>query len=136
MKRLLLLVPSLFVAWHAFASAQESEVDTLGVMYWTDRTAGNYRAVRDGSEIQLIVPRPFTNSIAVDPEGGRLYWATKTDRGLEHIELWQGKLDGSLPTLLATDLNWVADVMFDPVDKKVYVSSLYSSLEILPPADE
>jgi sugar lactone lactonase YvrE len=40
------------------------------------------------------------------------------------VQVWQGNLDGSLPTLLADDLNWLGDVVFDPVDKHVYIASL------------
>lgn len=114
----------LSTAWPAVVRAEESAVDTLGAMYWTDRTTGIYRAARDGSEVEIVVARTFIDSIAIDREGGRLFWTTITNRGLKHVELWQGKLDGSLPTLLADDLNWVGDVVFDPVDKHLYVSSL------------
>ena len=124
MKRFLVLAVAIFAAEPALTSAADSAAETLGVMYWTDRTAGIYRAARDGSEVQLVVPRTFIDSIAVDREGGRLFWTAITNRGLKQVELWQGKLDGSLPSLLADDLNWVGDVVFDPVDKKVYVSSL------------
>ncbi|MGH7134323.1 MAG: hypothetical protein ACREHD_01200, partial [Pirellulales bacterium] len=53
-----------------------------------------------------------------------LYWATVTDRAKQHVQLWQGKLDGSVPVLLADGLHKVGDVVFDPIDQKVYVSSL------------
>lgn len=95
--------------------------DLLGVMYWTDRTKGLYRAARDGSEIELIVPRRFIDSIAVDREGGKLYWTAINGR---FTQLWQGNLDGSEQIMLADDLKWVGDVAFDPVDKHVYVSSI------------
>lgn len=95
--------------------------DLLGVMYWTDRTKGLYRAARDGSEIELIVPRRFIDSMAVDREGGKLYWTAIEGR---FTQLWQGNLDGGERTLLADDLKWVGDVAFDPVDKHVYVSSI------------
>jgi len=124
MKRLLMLAAAIFVSQPALAVAADSAAETLGVMYWTDRTTGLYRAARDGSEVQLVVPRTIIDSIAVDREGERLFWTQITNRGLKQVELWQGKLDGSLPILLANDLNWIGDVVFDPVDKKVYVSSL------------
>jgi hypothetical protein len=124
MQRFLVLAAVMFVSELALAKADESAAETLGVMYWTDRTVGIYRAARDGSEVQLVVSRTFIDSMAVDREGERLYWTAITSRGLKEVELWQGKLDGSLPTLLANDLNWTGDVVFDPVDKKVYVSSL------------
>lgn len=122
--RWFLLLVACFVATHGLASAQESAAETLGVMYWTDRTAGLYRAARDGSEIQLLVPRPFTNSIAVDREGGRLFWSTITNRARQQTQLWQGKLDASDAVLLADGLHWVGDVVFDPIDQKLYVSSI------------
>lgn len=123
MKRFLLL---LAVVWASAppATADDSAADSLGVMYWTDRTAGIYRAARDGSEIQLIVRQAIIDSIAIDAEGERLFWTLITNRGLKNVELWQGKLDGSMAVRLADNLNWVGDVVFDPVDKKVYVSSL------------
>jgi sugar lactone lactonase YvrE len=124
MRLFLVLVALLVVLVPAFATGADSAADTLGVMYWTDRTTGIYRAARDGSEVQLVVPRAVIDSIAIDREGERLYWTVITDRGLKLVELWQGKLDGSLATLIANDLNWIGDVAFDPVDKKVYVASL------------
>lgn len=124
MKCFLRLVAVMVIAAPALAMADDSAADTLGVMYWTDRTAGIYRAARDGSEIQLIVPRTIIDSIAIDAEGERLYWTLITNRGLKSVELWQGKLDGSAAVRLADDINWCGDVVFDPVDKKVYVSSL------------
>lgn len=124
MKRYLLWAAVILVGRPVLTTAEDSAAETLGVMYWTDRTAGIYRAARDGSEIQLIVPRTIIDSIAVDAEGDRLYWTQITDRGLKDVELWQSKLDGSVPVRLADGLNWTGDVVFDPVDKKVYVSSL------------
>lgn len=124
MKRYLLLAVVISVAGPALAGADDSAADTLGMMYWTDRTAGIYRAARDGSEIQLIVPQTIIDSIAIDAEGKRLYWTVITGRGLKSVELWQGKLDGSTAVRLADDINWCGDVVFDPVDKKVYLSSL------------
>ena len=124
MNRFPLLSAMISLAMPAFATADESAADTLGVMYWTDRTAGIYRAARDGSGIQLIVPMTIIDSIAVDAEGDRLYWTHLTNRGLKDVELWQSKLDGSVPVRLADGLNWTGDVVFDPVDKKLYVSSL------------
>ncbi|HEX7450514.1 MAG TPA: DUF5050 domain-containing protein [Pirellulales bacterium] len=124
MKHCLWLTAVISLAMPSFATADDSAADTLGVMYWTDRTTGIYRAARDGSEIQLVVPRTIIDSIAVDAEGDRLYWTHITSRGLKDVELWQSKLDGSMPVRLADGLNWTGDVVFDPVDKKVYVSSL------------
>lgn len=73
MRGFLLLFACCFVATQRPASAEDSAADALGVMYWTDRTAGLYRAARDGSEIKLIVPGTFINSIAVDRDvlGGK-----------------------------------------------------------------
>jgi sugar lactone lactonase YvrE len=124
MKRLLLWSAVVFLASQTLASAEDSAADTLGLMYWTDRTTGIYRAARDGSGIQLIVSRSYSNSIAIDREGGRLYWTTVTDRARQNVQLWQGKLDGSMPILLADGLHWTGDVVFDPIDQMVYVSSL------------
>jgi hypothetical protein len=110
------------------AAAAEPAADSasalLGVMYWTDRNVGVYRAARDGSEMRLVVPRGVIDSIAVDREGGKLYWLAITQRGLKNVELWRGELDGSLPTLIVEGFNWTGDVAFDPVDKQLYVSSL------------
>lgn len=124
MTRCLLFAALMFVAEPALATAAEPPAQTPGRMYWTDRTMGIYRALRDGGNVQLVVPRAFIDSIAIDREGGRLYWTAITDRGLKHVELWQGRLDGSIQIRLADDLNWVGDVAFDPVDKKLYISSI------------
>ena len=135
MKRFLTLVAIVWASAPVVATADDSAADSLGVMYWTDRTAGIYRAARDGSEIKLIVPQATIDSIAIDAEGERLFWTLITNRGLKNIELWQGKLDGSMAVRLADNLNWVGDVVFDPVDKKVYVSSLGDSKIICMNAD-
>lgn len=102
----------------------ESASDLFGVMYWTDRRAGIYRAARDGSEVKLVVQRGVIDSIAVDREGGKLYWTAVGNRGLGRVQLWKGNLDGTLAAMLDDDFNWTGDVLFDPVDKHVYVSSL------------
>lgn len=102
----------------------DSNSALLGVMYWTDRSVGIYRAARDGSEAQLVVSRGVIDSIAVDRQGRKLYWTVITNRGLRGVELWRGNLDGSEPKLLVDDLHWSGDVVFDPVDKHVYVASI------------
>lgn len=139
MPRQLSLWLSLFCCCTSLVSAaepdRESAAEMFGVMYWTDRTAGIYRAARDGSEVKLVVERTHIDSIAVDGKGGKLYWTAITNRGLQFVQLWQGNLDGTLPTLLADDLNWVGDVVFDPVDKHVYIASMGDSKIIRMNAD-
>ena len=111
----------LFVAVAPTLVQAGEAADLLGSMYWTDRTKGVYRAARDGSEIELIVPRTFIDSLAVDREGGKLYWTAVAGA---FVQLYQGNLNGGQPLLLADDLKWVGDVAFDPIDKHVYVSSI------------
>lgn len=137
-RRLLLWLPIFCCCASMVLAAEpndESAADLFGVMYWTDRTAGIYRAARDGSEVKLIVERTHIDSIAVDGKGGKLFWTAITDRGLQFVQLWQGNLDGTLPTLAADDLNWVGDVVFDPVDKHIYIASMGESKIIRMNAD-
>ena len=69
-----------------------------GTMYWTNNR-GIYRADLDGSQIETLVLGDNTDSFALDPVGGKLYW---TDGGAGTIQ-W-ANLDGTqIETFLPVD---------------------------------
>ncbi|HUY36858.1 MAG TPA: hypothetical protein VMV69_29330 [Pirellulales bacterium] len=93
------------------AAADESAADTLGLMYWTHRNEGVYRAARDGSEVKLIVPMKNVDGLAIDLENRKLYW---TETGT----ICQGNFDGSGIEVLVSGK-----------------TEQYASLVILPPKE-
>ena len=108
----------------AGAAADESAADTLGLMYWTHRNEGIYRAARDGSDVKLIVPMKNVDGVAVDEEGKAIYFTLSNAPALNADKLLRAKLDGAEVTELATGINYSGDVVFDPESRKIYVSVL------------
>lgn len=122
--RQFLLTASVVLAWCLPAAADDSAADTLGLMYWTHRNEGIYRAARDGSEVKLIVPMKNVDGLAVDQEGKRLYFTISAAPTLNSDKLLRSSLDGDEITELATGINYSGDVVFDAEARKVYVSVL------------
>ena len=120
----LFLTASVALAWCLPTSAGDSAADTLGLMYWTHRNEGIYRAARDGSEVKLIVPIKNVDGLAVDEEGQCLYFTISAAPMLNSDKLLRATLDGAEVTELATGLNYSGDVVFDPQSRKIYVSVL------------
>lgn len=108
----------------ADSAADQTAGDALGLMYWTHRNQGIYRAVRDGSEVTLVVEMKNVDGLAVDAEGGKLYFTISAAPELNADKLLRANLDGTEVTELATGLNYTGDVVFDPKSQKLYVSSL------------
>lgn len=106
------------------AVAEESAADALGVMYWTHRNEGIYRAARDGSEIKLIVPMKNADGLAVDEQEKAIYFTLSKAPELNSDKLLRATLDGEKVTELATGLNYSGDLVFDPDSRKIYVSLL------------
>jgi sugar lactone lactonase YvrE len=105
-------------------TAAESSADLFGLMYWTDRTEGIYRAARDGSEMQLLLPMPNTDGLTVDDKEGKIYFTLSNSQQANGDKVMRANLDGSNPQELAT-LNFTGDLVLDPAEGgKVYVSSL------------
>jgi sugar lactone lactonase YvrE len=105
-------------------AAEETAAELFGWMYWTHGVQGIYRAARDGTEIERIIEGPRINAIAVDPAGGKLFWNVMTEPARRRGEVWSAGLDGANARRLAKDLHWLADIVVDPVDQKLYVASL------------
>ena len=72
----------------------EDAMSTVGLrrIYWLNQHGAILRANPDGSAIETLVQRAwFATNLAVDSEGGKIYWNnTDTDGGL-----WRANLDGT-----------------------------------------
>ena len=101
----------------------ESSADLFGLMYWTDRNEGINRASRDGSEVQLVIPTPSVDGLAVDDKEGKLYYTISAPQQQPGDKVMQANLDGSNPQELAT-INFTGDLVLDSEEGKLYVSSL------------
>lgn len=119
---LLSATPSTVAA--ADTPAERAAAETLGLMYWTNLDEGIYRAVRDGSEVTLLLAMKHVDGLAVDAKGGKLYFTVSAAPTLNADKLLRANLDGTQVTELATGLNYTGDVVFDPKSQKLYVSSL------------
>jgi len=115
------LVPSALVAFDP--PATESSADLFGLIYWTDRNEGIYRASRDGSEMQLLLPAPSVDGLAVDEKEGKLYYTISAPQQQPGDKVMRANLDGSNPQELAT-INFTGDLVLDSEAGKLYVSSL------------
>lgn len=104
--------------------AEKTAADTLGLMYWTNLNEGIYRAVRDGSDVKLVLEMKGVDGLAVDAEGEKLYFTVSAAPTLNADRLLRANLDGTEITELASGLNYTGDVVFDPQSQKLYVSSL------------
>ena len=104
--------------------AAESSADFSDLMYWTDRIEGIYRAARDGSETQLVLPMPNLDGLAVDEKEGKFYFTVSNwQQGNAGDKVFWANLDGSSPQKLAT-FDIIGGVVFDPEGGKLYVSNL------------
>lgn len=106
------------------AANEDSAADLLGLMYWTHRDEGIYRACRDGSEVKLIHQRKNVDGLAIDEKTGKLYFTVSNTETANADTLHRMNLDGSAVEDLATGLNWTGDVVVDSERGKLYVSSL------------
>ena len=119
---LLGFAPSALFAEDALAAG--SAADLLGVIYWTDRNEGIYRAARDGSEVQLVLRMPFADGLAIDEGEEKLYFTVSSPQQQNADKVMRANLDGSGPQELAT-LNFTGDLVLDPTEGgKIYVSSI------------
>ncbi len=106
------------------AEADDSCVKLFGWMYWTHRDEGIYRACRDGSQVKLLVPMKNVDGLAVDEQGGKLYFTISTYPQLNSDKLLRANFDGSGVEELAQGLNFTGDVVLDAKQGKLYISSL------------
>lgn len=108
----------------AAEDAGDSCADLFGLMYWTHRDEGVYRACRDGSEIKLLVPIKNADGLAVDERGGKLYFTISVYPELNSDKLFRANIDGSGVEELAQGLNFTGDLVLDAQEGKLYISSL------------
>src|SRR5262245_32959148 len=95
-------------------------------IFWTDANffgsagARVWRMNPDGSGIQpLIVPGGLnTYFLAVDPGGGKIYWADNSQGPSSSIS--RSNLDGTGVEVLTRDVSCPMGVAVDPVDQKLY----------------
>jgi sugar lactone lactonase YvrE len=120
----LLIAPGLSPISPARAEDEDSAADLLGLMYWTHRDEGVYRACRDGSEMKLIHQRKNVDGLAIDEKAGKLYFSVSNTEAANADTLHRMNLDGSGVEDLAVGLNWTGDLVVDPERGKLYVSSL------------
>jgi sugar lactone lactonase YvrE len=107
----------------AFGPPAESSADLFGLMYWSDRNEGINRACRDGTEVQLLIPTPNVDGLAVDEKEGKLYYTVSAPQQQPGDKVMRANLDGSSPQELAT-INFTGDLILDSEAGKLYVSSL------------
>lgn len=99
-------------------------VELFGLMYWTHRDEGIYRACRDGSHVKLLLPMKNVDGLAVDEAGGMLYFTVSAYPELHGDKLMQARLDGAGVKELAQGLNFTGDLAFDAKQRKLYISSV------------
>ena len=108
----------------AKASEDDACVELFGVMYWTFRDEGVYRACRDGSQAKLIVPMKNVDGLAVDEQGRKLYFTLSTVPEVNTDKVLRANLDGSGVEELAQGLNFTGDLALDAKGGKLYISSV------------
>jgi DNA-binding beta-propeller fold protein YncE len=122
------------------------EVDLKnGKLYWTDMGAGaalerskeinNGKIVRsnlDGSDIENIVPVGHTSTpkqLALDVEGGKVYWSDRGDVGDRSVNprIMRANLDGSdVEILVAEDLISPVGIALDTARGEIYFTDRYA----------
>jgi len=119
------VIASIFTAaWSIFGAQSGYGQPPIegGKIYWTHPESGIYRSSLDGSNLEpLVIPdlrRP--DKIALDIDGGKMYW---TERAVEGIH--RSDLDGSnLETLIEgygpLGWNWITDIALDIAGGKMY----------------
>jgi len=109
------------------AAAEEggdSCAELFGLMYWTHRDEGVYRACRDGSQVVLLASIKNVDGLVVDPQGGKIYFTISGHPDANADKLVRANLDGSGVEELAQGLNFTGDLALDAQAKKLYISSV------------
>jgi sugar lactone lactonase YvrE len=107
------------VSQATLARCDESPADLLGIMYWTYRDEGVYRAARDGSDPKLLVAAKDVDGLAVDSARQTMYW---TISGAGPNKVQKSKLDGTQVQDVLTDLTATGDLLLDADAGKLYVT--------------
>lgn len=106
------------------SEADDECFELFGLMYWTHRDEGVYRACRDGSQVKLLVPLKNVDGLAVDKPGGKLYFTTSAYPALTGDKLFRANVNGSEVEELLQGLNFTGDLVLDAQRQKLYISSL------------
>ena len=98
-------------------------------MYWIDADAGTlHRLINDTVENFLPNVQNAT-SLAVDMDGGKLYWTEKTGNRAGRIR--RANLDGSNVKLVKTLTSVPHGIALDAADSKIYVTNAYEKVQRL-----
>ena len=93
-------------------------------IYWTDRYTGILRVVNDGTNRQFLVNTPVALSgIALDVEGGKMYWATN----IPDSRIRRANLDGSNVEDIVTGSPEPYGIALDVAAGKMYWTSIPGS---------
>ena len=113
--RSLVLLLVIAIAAMRPAAADDSAAAVFGLMYWTHRDEGVYRAARDGSELKLLAAVKTADGIALDQKAQKLYFTVSGYPGPNADKLYRGNLDGSGLEEFVAGL-----LAFDPDNRKLY----------------
>ena len=106
----------------AAEAGDDACAELFGLMYWTHRDEGVYRACRDGSQVELLAPIKNVDGLAIDTEGGKIYFTVSRHPEVNADKLMRANLDGSGVEELAQGLNFTGDLALDAKAKKLYLS--------------
>lgn len=119
----------LFLAILAILSCFSTSVDAASQAYWTEgKPTGNGKVGRanlQGSgppftKEDLIAGLPSPNNMALDEDGGKVYWA---DAGSNDIR--RADLDGANIEILVTGINGVQGIALDLINGKMYWADFF-----------
>lgn len=106
------------------AVGDESAADVFGLMYWTHRDEGVYRAARDGSELKLLAAVKTADGIAIDRKAQKLYFTVSGYPGPNADKLFRVNLDGSQLEEFVVGLNFTGDLALDEESQKLYLTGV------------
>ena len=98
-------------------------------MYWVDADAGTlHRLITDG--VENILPNvQNTTSLAIDVNGGKLYWTERTSNRTGKIK--RANLDGTNVRLVKNLTSVPYDIAHDAVNGKLYLTNSWGKIQRL-----
>ncbi len=90
-----------------------------GKVYWSDASSIS-RANLDGSEPEVVIADRFAHDIAVDFDGGKIYWTEGYLWAGFSAKVWRANLDGTEIETLVTGLHGPHGISLDLVHGKMY----------------